>query len=91
MGSLPAPSSGLFLEVSFRRSLASCEEIAAGDCKGRDDLKSWRTSPVFHHVSLHQVGSNCAGPDQYYLAPAMQYVETLQDQLKELCSAAGSR
>jgi hypothetical protein len=48
---LPAPSSGLFLEVSFRRLLASCEEIVGGDDKGREDLREWRRSPVFHHVS----------------------------------------
>ena len=48
---LPAPSSGLFLEVSFRRLLASCEEIAAGQDKGREDLRHWQNSPVFHHVS----------------------------------------
>ena len=50
-GTLPAPSSGLFLEVSFRRLLASCQDIISGDDKGREDLKEWRRSPVFHHVS----------------------------------------
>lgn len=47
---LPPPASGQFLEVSFRRLLRSCEEIAAGDSKGRADLVEWQTSPVFHHV-----------------------------------------
>ncbi len=49
---LPEPSSGLFLEVSFRRLLTSCEEIIAGDSKGRQDFSAanWKTSPVFHHV-----------------------------------------
>ena len=48
---LPPPSSGLLLELSFRRLLASCEEIAGGQDKGREDLRQWQTSPVFHHVS----------------------------------------
>jgi hypothetical protein len=47
---LAPPSSGLFLEVSFRRLLDSCFEIMSGDTKHRRDLKNWRTSPVFHHV-----------------------------------------
>jgi len=51
--SLPSPSSGTFLEISFRRLLKSCEEIMAGDNKGREDLTAWQSSPVFHHVSLH--------------------------------------
>lgn len=50
MGSLPPPTSGIFLETSFRRSLASCEAVVAGDSQGREELKSWRTSPLFHHV-----------------------------------------
>lgn len=48
---LPAPASGMMLELSFRRLLASCEDISHGDDKGREDLQQWRTSPVFHHVS----------------------------------------
>ena len=51
MQSLPAPTSGLFLEVSFRRLLKSCGDIIEGDSKGREDFKDWRSSPVFHHVS----------------------------------------
>ena len=47
---LPPARSGLFLEVSFLRLLRSCEEIIAGDDKGRADLEDWATSPVFHHV-----------------------------------------
>ena len=54
MQPLPAPSSGLFLEVSFRRLLKSCIEITEGDSKGRADLASWQTSPVFHHVTTHR-------------------------------------
>ncbi|KAK9839611.1 hypothetical protein WJX81_000780 [Elliptochloris bilobata] len=46
---LPPPQSGLFLEVSFLRLLRSCEDIIAGDAKGRADLEEWATSPVFHH------------------------------------------
>ncbi|KAL4432858.1 hypothetical protein ABPG77_008184 [Micractinium sp. CCAP 211/92] len=47
---LPEPSSGIFLEVSFRRLLASCEDIVGGNSTARPDLAStWRRSPVFHH------------------------------------------
>jgi len=49
---LPSPHSGLFLEVSFLRLLRSCEDIIAGDSKGRSDLEEWATSPVFHHVRV---------------------------------------
>lgn len=50
---LPSPSSGLFLEVSFRRLLASCEAIVDGTSLARPDLLNgaWVRSPVFHHVS----------------------------------------
>lgn len=48
---LPPPASGLFLEVSFRRLLASCEDIAGGTSTARPDLVGcWQHSPVFHHV-----------------------------------------
>ena len=51
---LPPPASGLFLEVSFRRLLASCEATAAGAPPpgARPELAGdgWRVSPVFHHV-----------------------------------------
>lgn len=47
---LPSPASGLFLEVLFRRLLASCEEICKGDTKAREDLRDWQTSIVFHQV-----------------------------------------
>lgn len=48
---LPDPTSGIFLEVSFRRLLASCEDIVAGTSTARPDLAgTWRRSPVFHHV-----------------------------------------
>lgn len=47
---LPDPTSGIFLEVSFRRLLASCEDIVAGTSTARPDLAgTWRRSPVFHH------------------------------------------
>jgi len=36
--------------LSFQRLLKSCEEIAEGEHKGRDDLKNWKISPAFHHV-----------------------------------------
>lgn len=53
---LPPPLSGSFLEISFRRLLASCEDIVAGDNKGREDLTSWQRSPVFHHVRWQTMG-----------------------------------
>lgn len=34
---LPPPASGLFLDVSFRRLLASCEGIVHGVVSGVDD------------------------------------------------------
>jgi len=57
---LPPPQSGLFLEVSFLRLLRSCEEILAGDSKGRSDLEEWATSPVFHHVCLQSARGRAA-------------------------------
>jgi hypothetical protein len=62
---LPAPASGLFLEVSFRRLLASCEGVVNGGGGAVDGgsasttpsmirpelARNWATSPVFHHVS----------------------------------------
>ncbi|KAK9865708.1 hypothetical protein WJX84_003021 [Apatococcus fuscideae] len=36
-------------ELIFRRLLKCCEDIVGGDNKGRADLKTWSTSPVFHH------------------------------------------
>lgn len=48
---LPPPQGGLPLEVSFRRLLNSCEEVVAGDNKGRGDLDEWTTSAAFHAVS----------------------------------------
>lgn len=48
---LPPPASGLFLEVSFRRLLASCEDIASGTSARTDLVDCWQRSPVFHHVS----------------------------------------
>ena len=47
---LAPPTSGQFLEISFRRLLKSCAEIMAGDNKGRGDLTAWQSSPVFHNV-----------------------------------------
>lgn len=47
---LPALATDLTLEIHFRRLLASCEDIAMGDHKGREDLKSWQVSPAFHQV-----------------------------------------
>lgn len=45
---LPPPKSGSYSELSFRRLLKSCDEIAAGDTKGRDELQDWQHSPVFY-------------------------------------------
>ena len=36
--------------IEFERLLRSCEDIANGDAKGRDDLIFWKSSPVYHHV-----------------------------------------
>ena len=47
---LPPPKSGSYSELSFRRLLKSCDEIAAGDTKGRDELQDWQHSPVFYQV-----------------------------------------
>lgn len=47
---LPPPKSGSYSELSFRRLLKSCDEIAAGDAKGRQDLEDWQHSPVFYQV-----------------------------------------
>lgn len=47
---LPDPTSGIFLEISFRRLLASCESIVAGTSPARPDLaNNWQRSPAFHH------------------------------------------
>ena len=53
MDPLPPPSSGLFLEVLFRRLLASCEATVGGGAPAaRAEFADggWATSPVFHHV-----------------------------------------
>ena len=47
---LPPPKSGSYSELSFRRLLKSCDEIAAGNAKGRQDLEDWQHSPVFYQV-----------------------------------------
>lgn len=46
---LPPPSSGQFLEISFRRLLSKCEQAAAGNSSLGD---AWPTSPLFHHVRV---------------------------------------
>ena len=52
---LPAPRSGQFLELSFRKLLKNCYDIADGSTPVRKkELVAWRTSPLFHHVGLHQ-------------------------------------
>lgn len=99
MQPLPAPSSGLFLEVSFRRLLKSCIEITEGDSKGRADLASWQTSPVFHHVTIHRFSIRFAAHadardallKMTVCCLSIQYVETLQEQLSDLKSQAHNR
>ena len=49
---LPPPTSGLLIEVNFRRLLKCCEQIVSGDTLGREDLVEWPRSPVFHQVEL---------------------------------------
>lgn len=69
MQPLPPPTSGLFLELSFRRLLKSCTEITEGDSKGRADFVDWQTSPVFHHVSTHcphTAAQRMANPPEQY-------------------------
>lgn len=53
---LPPPKSGSYSELSFRRLLKSCDEIAAGDTKGREELQDWQHSPVFFQVCKHKLG-----------------------------------
>jgi len=64
---LPAPSSNLLLEISLCRLLASCEEIAAGQDKGREDLRQWQTSPTYHHVRrISKACLSTLNPDHFY-------------------------
>ena len=93
---LPAPSSNLLLEISFCRLLASCEEIAAGQDKGREDLRQWQTSPTYHHVSTPYnapfafenqtilIVITTSTVDLFLLILFQQYIETLQEQLADL-------
>ena len=70
MADLPSPTSGLFLEVSFRRLLASCEDIVAGTSLARPDLiGNWQQSPVFHHVSAPQAAAAATTPGGVLLLP----------------------
>ena len=100
MSDLPPPTSGLFLEISFRRLLKSCAEIMAGDNKGREDLTAWQRSPVFHHVRRgYLYVMPCvlqpSLPRSTHREPAwpveLQYVETLQEQLADLTATVGSK
>ncbi|KAK9823753.1 hypothetical protein WJX72_005165 [[Myrmecia] bisecta] len=86
---LPPPQSGQFLEVSFRRLLKSCEEIMAGDSKGRADLQDWRSSPVFHHYEetlqeqLTDLESSTANRvDEKVLQLYRQHVKAISSQLQ---------
>ena len=36
--------------LNFQFLLNACEDIAAGNSRGRDDLKNWKASYAFHHV-----------------------------------------
>lgn len=102
-GPLPSPASGLFLEVSFRRLLASCEDIVAGTSIARPDLiGTWRRSPVFHHVRRRRRAGGrvvratrpaafapCLSTDSSISPSMLQYVETLQEQLADLEASGG--
>lgn len=81
---LPPPTSGLFLEISFRRLLKSCAEIMAGDNKGREDLTAWQRSPVFHHVGLHALTVRGAFADAAMSHARLESLATLHD--VSLCS-----
>eukprot|EP00890_Picochlorum_soloecismus_P000007 jgi/Picsp_1/1006/NSC_04490-R1_cation exchanger-like protein len=41
-----APNSEI---LNFQFLLKSCEDIAAGNSRGRDDLRNWQSSYAFHH------------------------------------------
>ena len=46
--------------LNFQFLLKACEDIAAGNSKGRDDLKNWKSSHAFHHVrNMHACCSRC--------------------------------
>jgi hypothetical protein len=36
--------------LNFQFLLNACEDIAAGNSRGRDDLRNWKSSYAFHHV-----------------------------------------
>lgn len=99
---LPPPTSGLLVEVNFRRFLQCCERIVAGDCLGRTDLCDWQRSPTFHQVrsTLRSyalwpkgaVGSCCTleSPSNKFWS-ALQYVDTLQELLADLQGSSSRR
>lgn len=92
---LPPPKSGSYSELSFRRLLKSCDEIAAGDTKGREELQDWQHSPVFfqyvsslegHLVDLEHRMSKRVQPET--LAQYQAHVKRLKDAVEEPNSAS---
>jgi hypothetical protein len=99
---LPTPKSGQFLEVSFRKLLKSCYDIAGGQAPVRKkELVAWRTSPLFRHVRLGKLtasGTGCCGAKGSHISCLMvslqcimQYVETLSEQLEGLRQSPTNR
>lgn len=95
---LPPPKSGQFLEISFRKLLKNCYDIAGGKTPvGKKELVAWRSSPLFHHVRPHSrvlCTSRCRvwrpQTNRILLAHLTrccswpQYVGTLSEQLEQL-------
>jgi hypothetical protein len=102
---LPAPRSGQFLELSFRKLLKNCYDIADGSTPVRKkELVAWRTSPLFHHVGFIDLraaqnrlyGGWSSAKGSHMLCPmavdrALQYVETLSEQLDGLRQSPADR
>ncbi|KAL3154435.1 SNAP receptor use1 [Trebouxia sp. C0010 RCD-2024] len=95
---LPQPKSGSYSELSFRRLLKSCDEIAAGDAKGRQDLEDWQHSPVFfqyvdslagHLTELENRVSKKVAPET--LTQYQAHVKRLKDTLAQPNEAAFAR
>lgn len=72
--------------LNFERFLQSCEEIAAGDAKGKDSLVDWKNSPVFHSYvesledRLAELQGRLSSPQEYeaYQARIMRLSDALE-------------
>lgn len=72
--------------LNFERFLQSCEEIAAGDAKGKDVLVDWKNSPVFHSYvesledRLAELQGRLSSPEEYeaYQARIMRLADALE-------------